>query len=334
MSLSSDRGSRSSCNDPHIHSRHIQGAGEHSYAVDGDKDPSQASTTTTPNSVDGIWKFAEYLDYCCTETTSLSRDWGSRPSLDPLQTYARCWRIFICCGWTSGSIIIHMLWVDTRKHQHASTQQCIHILEICWNPGLLLRTENNLIVQWLRLQTHIEWSPYPLEIYKVLESIHMLWVDTRIHHHANINTTMWTYFGNLHLSWTTAPYCKHLYCHCAVIEAPDPHGMIPTSSPNMCNVIDIIHMLYVHIDPPSSCCYHCNDWVGFGKLEEQHQWVLCIKIMVMEWLRLQTHTEWFQHPLQTYKMWLTLFTSRTCLSWSYHCNYYWFRFEKSAKIIK
>jgi hypothetical protein len=32
-----------------------------------------------------------------------------------------------------------------------------------------------------------------------------------------------------------------------VIEAPDPHGMVPTSSPNIRNVLDIIHMFRENI---------------------------------------------------------------------------------------
>ncbi len=39
---------------------------------------------------------------------------------------------------------------------------------------------------------------------------------------------------------------SHLYikrCHGAVFEAPDPHGMLPTSTSNMCKVMEIIHTL-------------------------------------------------------------------------------------------
>jgi hypothetical protein len=120
-----------------------------------------------------------------------------------------------------------------------------------------------------------------------------------------------------------------------VIEAPDPHGMVATSSPNMCNVIDIIHMLYVHIDPPSSCCYHCNDWFRFGKLEEQHQLVLCVKIYGNRVI--EAPDPHGMIPTSSPNMCNVIdiiHKSRIYLSWSYHCSYYWFRFEKSAKIIK
>ena len=144
----------------------------------------------------------------------------------PFQTYTRCWRAFICCGWRQGSI---------SSQYHHNPQQCGRYMEICRIPGLLLYW-NNIIVQRLRLQTLARSTT---DICKVLENIHMLWMDIRIHHNsyavsghketsACINTTMHTYFGNLLKSWVTAAYWKQP--HCPVIEAPDPHRMVSVST--------------------------------------------------------------------------------------------------------
>jgi hypothetical protein len=46
---------------------------------------------------------------------------------------------------------------------------------------------NEAFVQWLRLQTHVEWFPYPNQTttrYKVFDILHMLWMGIWIHHHA------------------------------------------------------------------------------------------------------------------------------------------------------
>jgi len=34
---------------------------------------------------------------------------------------------------------------------------------------------------------------------------------------------------------------------CALVEAPNPHGMVPTSSSNICKVLDSLHMLWMGI---------------------------------------------------------------------------------------
>ena len=63
----------------------------------------------------------------------------------PLQTYKICLRSFICCGWADGSTNVPPLpttcWSDSRK-------------------------SNDVMVHWLRPQTHVEWFLYPLQTYK------------------------------------------------------------------------------------------------------------------------------------------------------------------------
>jgi len=42
-------------------------------------------------------------------------------------------------------------------------------------------------------------------------------------------------------------HCAHKWCHGAVVEALTPHGMSPTSTPNIYKVIDNLHMLWMRV---------------------------------------------------------------------------------------
>ena len=177
--------------------------------------------------------------------------------------------------------------------------------------GYCFICQSNVIAKWLRHQTHMEWSSYQFQSYKVLESIHMQWMDTRIHlmplpcrhifmisaeiqgYCASSLSSDWgsrstwngphihnrnnqgvgehSYAGDWHhdpyhaiVTMTMCPtlgicwnpglllyYCKQ--CHCQVIEAPDPHAMIPISIPDIYKVLESIHMLWmetrIHLKP-------------------------------------------------------------------------------------
>jgi hypothetical protein len=43
---------------------------------------------------------------------------------------------------------------------------------------------NDVMEHWLRSQTHMKWFPYPLQTYKVFETIHILWMGRWIQQHA------------------------------------------------------------------------------------------------------------------------------------------------------
>ena len=72
-----------------------------------------------------------------------------------LYIHTRCLTSFICCvdkkiGRTSIMLLPQNL--------------LSHVFEFGWNPRSFLAS-NELIIQWLRLQTHMEWSPHPLHTY-------------------------------------------------------------------------------------------------------------------------------------------------------------------------
>jgi hypothetical protein len=47
--------------------------------------------------------------------------------------------------------------------------------------------------------------------------------------------------------WKTESHLGYKQYHCAVVEALDPHGMVPTSTSNICKVFGNIHMLWMGI---------------------------------------------------------------------------------------
>ena len=63
--------------------------------------------------------------------------------------------------------IIHMLWMGSPAlHHHATTIILVdpEFRKVAKFLGLNLAT-NGVMVHWLRSQTHMEWFPYPLQLY-------------------------------------------------------------------------------------------------------------------------------------------------------------------------
>jgi hypothetical protein len=67
-----------------------------------------------------------------------------------------------------GSGIINMLMIDRCMHQHAVTTY----KHTCWprfgESDKIERhssDKNDIMVEWLRLQTHMKWFPHPLHTY-------------------------------------------------------------------------------------------------------------------------------------------------------------------------
>ena len=84
--------------------------------------------------------------------------------------------------------IIHMLWLWMGRlvHHHATTTILVaaEFRELADFLGHSKAT-NDIKVQWLRPQTHMEWFPHPLHTYKEFEfeTIHILWKGRWVHHH-------------------------------------------------------------------------------------------------------------------------------------------------------
>jgi hypothetical protein len=82
------------------------------------------------------------------------------------------------------------------------------------------------------------------DILRVFHSISMLQMGSNIHHHAftiilfGLEILMWLKF-QVAPEWEMIPWRYH----CTLVEAPDQHGMLPTSTQDIHKVIDNIHML-------------------------------------------------------------------------------------------
>jgi hypothetical protein len=179
---------------------------------------------------------------------------------------AGCQMIPSCSGWGS-----HPTWNDSHinsKHIQGDCQTlydvdgdmeppscCYHhtcgtrfgksgeIMDLCW-------VSNDTIMQWLRLSSHMEWFPHPLQRHK-------RWLPNIIccgwgygafiiimllppHLWDQIWKVRWNYGSLLGVKWY----------HHAVVEALIPHGMIPTSTQNIYKVIDKHFMLWMGIWSP------------------------------------------------------------------------------------
>jgi hypothetical protein len=79
----------------------------------------------------------------------------------PPYTPTRCLRQFICCGWADGSTIMSLqLYLLAKRFRSWQSS---------WNTARLQldhsKAANDVKVDWLRPQTHMEWFPNPLNTY-------------------------------------------------------------------------------------------------------------------------------------------------------------------------
>ena len=101
-----------------------------------------------------------------------------------------------------------------------------------------------------------------------------------------------------------------------LIEASDPFKIVPTSTPNIWHVFGDLHVLrmciwmcpfHVAIAPVLHALENCPRIFGVYQVINNH---------VAPWLRLQTHSRRFPHPLQTYERCLATFI---CCGCAYGC---------------
>jgi hypothetical protein len=80
-------------------------------------------------------------------------------------------------------------------------------------------------------------------IFQMVQNIHMheLWVNINIHHHDASTTLVGPEVRSCwpNSSWVTA------LATVAVVEAPDSHGVVPSSSPDIYNMFEIINVLWM-----------------------------------------------------------------------------------------
>jgi hypothetical protein len=101
-----------------------------------------------------------------------------------------------------------------------------------------------------------------------------------------------------------------------MVEAQDPHGMVPTSTPYIYKVFETIHMLWmggwVHhyaittilVSPKFR---ELADFLGHSE---------AINDARVDWLMPKTHMEWFSHPLHTYTSTRCLRPFIVCYGWA------------------
>ena len=82
----------------------------------------------------------------------------------PNHMYRQCFSTLICCGWAYGS---------------ALTLLCLCRSGVEFTKIGVLQSLSDVVMSWLRLQTHLEYIPHPLSIsyvYKVFQHLDMLWM--------------------------------------------------------------------------------------------------------------------------------------------------------------
>jgi hypothetical protein len=150
-------GSRPTWIGPHTHGIHMQGVWHHSYAMDWLIDPLSCL----------------YWHTCWTRFAySWKIEWRSWATNDIM---VRCGWVFkptwhgphIHCVIHMQGVIHHSYAMDWPIDQPSCCYQhtCWTILANSWKFELRSWGTNNIMVEWLRLQTHMEWSPYPLHTY-------------------------------------------------------------------------------------------------------------------------------------------------------------------------
>ena len=101
-----------------------------------------------------------------------------------------------------------------------------------------------------------------------------------------------------------------------MVEAQDPHGMVPTSTPYVYQVFETIHMLWMgrwvhhHAITTILVCPKFRDLADFlGHSEATND-------ARVDWLSSKTHMEWFPHPLHTYTSTRCLRPFIVCCGWA------------------
>jgi hypothetical protein len=214
---------------------------------------------------------------------------------------------------------LHMLWMGIWIHHHAITNTLV-------NPDLGRSLKSFLVTAWrwmkplcsgwLRLQIYMEWFLQPLHTYE-------RWLTTFI-----FICCGWLGFGSIIMPlpirrliqiWdeeASNPWSLlgAEWSHCAVVQAWNPHGMIPTASPNIWKVIINLHMLWMGIWIHHHAITSTPVNWDLGRKRSNPWSCLALNEAIVHWLRLQIYMEWFPHLLHTYERWLTTII---CCGWGY-----------------
>jgi hypothetical protein len=99
------------------------------------------------------------------------------------------------------------------------------------------------------------------------------------------------YLGSQLKSCITAGALGCKGCHCAAVEALTHHGMILTFTPNICNVFDNLHMMWMGIwIPHHAITTTCTGPDAVGSQLKAHTRILhhcwASNDVIVQWLRL------------------------------------------------
>ena len=183
----------------------------------------------------------------------------------PLQTHTRWLPTFICCGWEYGSMIMPFL-------PHLLAQIC----EVSWD----------LCHWWC---AHKWWygtvveALHPHGMAPISTQTHKMWLTTFI-------CCGWVYGSVI------VPLSSHLLAQIWevslqmmprwLVEALNPHGMVPTSTPNIYKVIDNLQMLRIVIWICHMPLLPHTCWFRLGKCQlRSASLVVCTQMMT--W-----HSDW------------------------------------------
>ena len=154
------------------------------------------------------------------------------------------------------------------------------IWECSWNPGMILGI---LPYHWPLIQAANTYGMITTSISNITmvsDTIHMMWMGRTIHHHAVTTTHDGPIWGVAWNPWLLLENKPH---HCAVVEPPDPPGML---------YFDHIQGIQQHSydvdgqNNPLPWHYHHSCWHRLGELVEflRHCWASYHTIV--QWLRL------------------------------------------------
>ncbi len=210
-----------------------------------------------------------------------------------INIYTKCFITLICCGWAYGSTLTLLRLcrsgVDFRE------------IELSPSPC-------DVVISWLRLQTHLECIPHPCHMYTKCFS--------------TLVCCGWAYGSTLTLlrlcrsgvdfrKIELSPSPSDVVMTHVMVEAPNPLGVHPTCHMYTKCFITLISCGWAYECTLSTLLHLWRSGVYIGKLA----W-LSWSDADMSWLRLQTPVKCILHPYHIH-MYTKCFSTLICCGWAY-----------------
>jgi len=189
-----------------------------------------------------------------------------------LPTYAERWLTsFLCCGQAYGAIFCPLPLPPLELSQ---------IWEVFWNYGSMLGCKwwRHCTVAEVLTQHWMVPTSHP-NICKVDGNLHMMWMGIDEVIIRRFQLRVWAKIWEV--LWNSGSLLGCKWHHCAVAEVLTHHGMVPTSPPNIWEVLEKLHMLWmgiwVHHKAISTMCVGCRPRIGKSS-EIVHCWVCSLQM--------------------------------------------------------